>query len=385
MRGEDVPTGTTSIYRTKDNCCDTEFPSDTAGCRERNGGYTELRYNGRYTTEGIDCSSSSAAIATAAAEIAKYTIASICNQASGLNCDPTDRVAVTKICGQDVEHEVDYSSSSRLRRLSSDNNIVEFTVILIALTEDDVRQKDALLGQYLQGPSLDSIIADIFNEITTNGSTQTLSSITAIYYEFINSFIRGLGLYYPAWGGSRDTCINDGNQPDYMNLQPDLWMTESLIDCCLTYYGWIPDECVMQNAEATIISGSDSASIADSTANLYYPDWTGTNTCTTGDAPGYMKRQPEIWMYSTLEDCCKAYYDWDEGDYDACVSIAGGVVPTQVPVDGWYVKWDSFTCVRNCEGASPCGGIRKKWNVLHQTQKICCSEHLWWTGNDCTA
>eukprot|EP00956_Cyclotella_meneghiniana_P013390 scaffold19343_cov80-Cyclotella_meneghiniana.AAC.1 len=292
---------------------------------------------------------------------------------SGLKCDPTDRVVVTKICGQDVDHEVDYSSSSRLRRLSSDNNIVEFTVILIALTEDDVRQKDALLGQYLQGPSLDSIIADIFNEITTNGSTQTLSSITAIYYEFINSFIRGLGLYYPAWGGSRDTCLNDGNQPDYMNLQPDLWMTESLIDCCLT------------NAEATIISGSDSASIADSTANLYYPDWTGTNTCTTGDAPGYMKRQPEIWMYSTLEDCCKAYYDWDEGDYDACVSIAGGVVPTQVPVDGWYVKWDSFTCVRNCEGASPCGGIRKKWNVLHQTQKICCSEHLWWTGNDCTA
>lgn len=213
MRGEDVPTGTSSIYRTKDTCCETEFQSDVAGCRERNGGYTELRYNGRFTMEGIDCSSSSEAIATAASEIAKNTITSICNYVSGLNCDPGDGVVVTKICDQDVQHEVDYSSSSRLRRLSSDNNIVEYTVILIALTEDDVRQKDALLGQYLQGNSLDSIIADILNDITTNGSTQTLSSITAIYYEFINSFIRGLGLYYPAWGGIHSTCLNDGNQP----------------------------------------------------------------------------------------------------------------------------------------------------------------------------
>jgi hypothetical protein len=261
--------------------------------------------------------------------------------------------------------------------------VVEYTVILNGIAEDDIRKKDTLLGQYLQGSSLNTILSDILTEITANGSTQSLQSITAIYYEFINSFIEGLGLFYPAWG-SLETCLNDGNQPDYMNSQPDLWLTSTLDACCDQYYAWNKIGCMSEYAQANLISGSSgSSSFVDPTTDLYYPDWGGTNTCINdGDAPAYMKKESDFWMYSTLEGCCKAYYPWDP-EYPAC--LGGSSVLTQAPVEGWYVQWNDYKCVKNCEVGTDtsCGGIRKKWNVLHDTKEKCCDEHLWWIVKDC--
>lgn len=207
-----MPAGTKQIHRSKDACCESEFPNDIAGCDQRTGGFYQLHYNARFTMSGTDCSTSSSDLALAASDIAKSTIASLCSKIPGLRCDPGDKVIVNKFCGQSVENEVDYQSSSRLRFLTSSSEIVEYTVVLNAITESDIRRKDSLLGQYLQGASLNAILADILNQITTNGSTQSLQSVSAIYFEFINSFIQGLGLYYPAWG-SAETCLNDGNQP----------------------------------------------------------------------------------------------------------------------------------------------------------------------------
>ena len=349
LRHEDVPAGTKSIYRTKDSCCESEFPSDTAGCDERTGGFFELRYNARFTMTGLDCSTSSSDKSAAASDIAKSTISTLCTRVRGLGCDPGDRVVVNKFCGQSVDHEVDYGASSRRRFLSSSNDVVEYTVILNGIAEDDIRKKDTLLGQYLQGSSLNTILSDILTEITANGSTQSLQSITAIYYEFINSFIEGLGLFYPAWG-SLETCLNDGNQPgkmlfefvaislvnlipflfariiDYMNSQPDLWLTSTLDACCDQYYSWNKIGCMSEYTQANLISGSSgSSSIVDPTTDLYYPDWGGANTCkipcmvdyshfrlliicistaissqtgiNDGDAPAYMKKESEFWMY----------------------------------------------------------------------------------------
>lgn len=301
VKAENVPAGTERIHRSKDSCCRFEFQNDVAGCDERQGGFLQLRYNARFTMTGLDCSSSSADKANAAKDIAKSIIGSICNKVRGLQCDPGDKVQVTKFCNQNVDHYVDYHTASH--RMLSDSNIVEYTIILSAIAESDIRRKDTLLGQYLQGSSLNTILADILNEIG-NSSTQSLHSISNIYFEFINSFIQGLGLYYPAWG-SLETCLNDGNQPgetsfyfvarvrcpsnvsdilsllfeDYMNVQPDLWLLATLDSCCKQYYSWDTVGCHQQNANANLISGSGSASIVDPTADLYYPDWGGTNTC----------------------------------------------------------------------------------------------------------
>lgn len=166
-----------------------------------------------------------------------------------------------------------------------------------------------------------------------------------------------------------------------MNAQPELWLASTLDKCCKQYYSWNEAGCKLENAETNLISGSGSASFLDPTADLYYPDWGDTNTCVAnGQAPPYMKKQSEIWMYATLEDCCKAYYSWED-DYHAC--LGGSNTATAAATEGWYVNWESYTCVKNCEGASPCGGIRKKWNILHDTKEKCCSEHLWWSGRDC--
>lgn len=205
-----MPAGTARIHRSKDQCCEAEFPNDVAGCDARTGGFYQLRYNGKFTMTGIDCTTSSADKAAAASDIAKSTIDSLCSKIPRLRCDHGDKVIVNKFCGQNVEHEVDFSSS-RFRSLQS-TDIIEYTVILNAVAESDIRQKDALLGQYLQGSNLDRILTEILNEISSNGSTQSLQSVSVIYYEFVNSFIQGLGLYYPAWG-SLETCLNDGDQP----------------------------------------------------------------------------------------------------------------------------------------------------------------------------
>lgn len=166
----------------------------------------QLNYNGRFTFSGIQCTSSLSDIVAAAKEIADSALSVVCSQVPGLNCGPYDKVTISTICGRDIDVS---SSSSRRRHLSSDNE-VNFSLILNAIAESDLRQKDALIGQYLQGSNLNNILTDIRTALSST-TTTTLSSITAMYYSFVDSVIRGLGLYYPAWGTS-ETCFNDGNQ-----------------------------------------------------------------------------------------------------------------------------------------------------------------------------
>ena len=156
------------------------------------------------TLSGIDCSSSSSDITAAAGDVGTSVRSVICSQVPGLTCGTNDKVRVSKICGIQVNAE------SGSRRLSSDNDAY-FTLILNAV-ESDLRQKDAIIGSYLQGSSLNTILSAILDDIVSSTSTQTLGSITGILYTYLDSVVSVLGLYYPDWGKS-DTCVNDGNQP----------------------------------------------------------------------------------------------------------------------------------------------------------------------------
>lgn len=166
---------------------------------------------GRLALTGIDCSGSSSDIRTAANDVGKSARSVICSQVTGINCGASDVVLVSKICGRYV------NADSSSRRLSSEDNDAYFSLILYAV-ESDLRQKDSLIGQYLQGSSLNNILTAIQNDIVSSSSTQTLGSITAIYYTFIDSIIRGLGLFYPDWGRT-ETCADDGNQPGMFNTR----------------------------------------------------------------------------------------------------------------------------------------------------------------------
>ena len=163
-----------------------------------------------------------------------------------------------------------------------------------------------------------------------------------------------------------------------MNKNPS-WLYENLDDCCDRYYGWDIAGCILRNAEATLVSGSIPKE-ADPTDGMYFPDWEGrTDTCITGGtAPPYMKKESALWMYESLADCCKAYYGWQEG-FVKCIASGGGDEPTSSPItESWYINWDSFECVRSCEGAKPCGGMHQPWDTLHSTKAECCKKRMPW-------
>eukprot|EP00804_Cyclotella_cryptica_P019736 CCRYP_009662-RD/>CCRYP_009662-RD protein AED:0.10 eAED:0.10 QI:0/0.90/0.86/1/0.90/0.86/23/166/2685 len=323
----------------------------------------QLWYNGRLSFVGMECSSSPADINLGAQDLAHSILAIMCSR---VNCGSNDKVIVTNICGQDSYVEA-ARTSLLSRQLASSTEEVYFSFIISAATDSELRAKDKLIGQYLQGSNLDSLMADIQKSIVSSTTAATLRSITAIYYSFVDSFIRGLGLYYPDWGKS-ETCLNDGNQEDYMDAHPDQWMFASLKDCCNRYFSWDVIGCL----------GSD-PSFVDPTKDLYYPNWGKSNSCINdGKAPAYMKRAPNAWMHASLLDCCKRYYTWED-DFDTCIVSGGGSTPTQSPrTEAWYVQWETFTCVKSCEGPSPCGGLGEKWNILHPSEESCRQQHLWW-------
>eukprot|EP00970_Alexandrium_tamarense_P008229 scaffold1576_cov192-Alexandrium_tamarense.AAC.7 len=283
------------------------MPLDMAGCKKRKSGYLQLSYNGQLVIDDLDCPASGSALIAAAGDIAKSFLSIICGSIPGLSCSNSDKIVITKFCGRDVNVDIGYSSSSGRRFLSgSGNDVVEFTLILNAVAKDDLRQKDSLLNQYLQGSTMDAILGDVLAEVVATSGVAELQVITAIYYSFVNSYIRGLGLYYPAWGDA-ETCLNDGQQKEYMNDNAESWLYPDLESCCKRYYSWDEVGCLRTNAEATLVSSSGSAlAFPDPTADLYYPAWGTTESCVNdGAAPAYMTKQPDTWMHATLAACCK--------------------------------------------------------------------------------
>eukprot|EP00804_Cyclotella_cryptica_P024069 CCRYP_007291-RA/>CCRYP_007291-RA protein AED:0.19 eAED:0.31 QI:0/0/0/1/1/1/2/0/299 len=64
---------------------------------------------------------------------------------------------------------------------------------------------------------------------------------------------------------------------------------------------------------------------------MYYPDWVyGSGTCLKdGEAPLYMQKNPFIWMYDNLEDCCDRYFGgWNK---NKCLNQQGSGM--------WYVDY----------------------------------------------
>ena len=68
--------------------------------------------------------------------------------------------------------------------------------------------------------------ASIVNCLTVWGNTEDPE--TEVYVE------QGTGLYYPDW--VYGSCLEDGNQPTYMDNHPDRWISDSLDQCCANFF-----------------------------------------------------------------------------------------------------------------------------------------------------
>ena len=45
--------------------------------------------------------------------------------------------------------------------------------------------------------------------------------------------------------------------------------------------------------------------------------------------------------------------------------------------DQYYIDWLKMQCVKDCEGAAPCGGPAARFNNLYGTASECCGHLLW--------
>lgn len=149
----------------------------------------------------------------------------------------------------------------------------------------------------------------------------------------------------------------------------DYFLSNSIEECCEKFYGWKYFACT--GARPVLTHGE------------YYPNWSGsgTATCEKDDKmPGYMLSNFKIsvnfflsnqawYLSTTLEKCCERHFHWSVKD---CLGTmdAGS--------NEWYVNYDDKTCIQDCNGASPCGGVAASWVDLFSSKEECCEDKLPW-------
>ena len=170
-----------------------------------------------------------------------------------------------------------------------------------------------------------------------------------------------VALWYPDWAGKNEGCKSDGNEPYYMLVHKEYYLSQTKEECCKQYYGWDYYTCT--------------GTLPKLTNGGYYPDWSDYRdpTCRNDDEmPAYMLNN-QVWYFSqSLEQCCERHFPWD---MNKCMgTLATGTAK-------WYVNYSAGTCVQDCTGASPCGGLAETWEELFGDKKKCCDEKLWWNSN----
>lgn len=172
-------------------------------------------------------------------------------------------------------------------------------------------------------------------------------------------------LWYPDWAGTNTGCIMDGNEDEYMRLNPEgYYLFEYLEDCCARHYSWDYNTCA---GIATTAVGPDGNA-------LYYPDWEGENKSCKNDGaqPTYMSNNVDAWMFADLETCCTARYSWN---LDECM---GASATAAVGTNKWFVDYENSKCVQDCVGAAPCGGLAEAWDTTFDDAAACCAGKLGW-------
>ena len=170
-------------------------------------------------------------------------------------------------------------------------------------------------------------------------------------------------LYYPDWEGSNKGCINDGQEPYYMLSNGKYFFSNSLEDCCEKFYEWDFYGCT--------------GTMPDLTNGEYYPDWLGSSSSTClndNKMPKYMLNNQVWYLSKTLKECCETHFFWDVNKCLGTTAVGSGK---------WYIKWSDSTCVQDCVGASPCGGIAESWDETFSDKNTCCKNKMWWDLRGC--
>ncbi|EJK67462.1 hypothetical protein THAOC_11498, partial [Thalassiosira oceanica] len=283
-------------------------------------------------------------------------------EAIGCNADPaiqTCSVTIKKVNGVDVSAGM----TLRRRHLQGTTLLVEYEFLIEALCS----------GGCDDGTSVQTVANQVYTSLTgelkyaidngdfadalkaTSLEVSTLLAAATVTGDFSAVDVPLLSLisdWFPDWSGDSYTCLNDLDRaPFYMKVNTD-YFEDSLDACCKRYFPWAYSECT-----------GDSGTVPD----RYFPNWDGNECMQVDDLlPEYMRNNPDQWLVTTIESCCKRYFAWS---YSECLAESSGVAITG-SLD-WYVQGE--VCKQDCaEDGGTCGGFAQPWNQLYISASSLC-------------
>ena len=188
------------------------------------------------------------------------------------------------------------------------------------------------------------------------------------YNECMGSLAASSGKYYPDWTNGGDACLVDGKEPSYMKSNPDGWLYDDADSCCKRYFPWNFSKCVTS-------SGGTVSNLATREWYVDHAKKQCVQDCAVDATDPTCGGNANAWdsLHGTVSECCTEHLGWIKTS--TCAAVSQG----QTPPDSnkWYVEWSNETCVKDCEGNAPCGGLAQPWNGLFDSVVECCKTMPW--------
>jgi len=224
---------------------------------------------------------------------------------------------------------------------------------------------------------IDDIEAELVNLNQSAGSLGVCLTAYVTFQPTVTSAIVSTDKFYPNWEGNNpDICVQDGNEPIYMQRFPSLWMYDTLEKCCAHYYSWNLNTCQG--------SGGSGQFYADYANNKCVTDCEAGSGATCG---GLANLQPEALFPSPLE-CCKSKFSWVKEDFCEAASLPNSCYEGT----DLYYRGDTAgesvcakDCAKDANGDLSCGGLVEDANLkLYDDAEECCAkEYGWMNGELC--
>jgi len=189
---------------------------------------------------------------------------------------------------------------------------------------------------------------------------------------------QGTGVFYPDWDSNSGTCLEDGNEPDYMKSSKSVWLLGSLMECCLRYFpGWNFNKCINPKGSGLwYVKHMEGKCVTDCEEG-------------NGGTCGGLANPTSDDLYDDPKICCESQLPYLFTEFCEASSLQSSCYMGT----GLYYRGDSLgieVCVRDCDpssGDSTCGGlIKETYMMLYDTAIACCNAEYSWIDVDlCTA
>ncbi|KAL7468994.1 hypothetical protein ACHAXS_009230 [Conticribra weissflogii] len=178
----------------------------------------------------------------------------------------------------------------------------------------------------------------------------------------------GQAQYYPDWMGGTNTCLNDGNQPSYMNKGG--YLEATLQACCTRYFSWNYNHCMGGTAVGSAkwyVDYANSKCVQDCASSTSPAGCTNFGGLAT----------PADVLYPDAASCCTAKLSSIAKGF--CEAKSTGT--TYAGSMKWYVDYENSRCEQDCKTAggtciTPGGIIEASSTTLYDSASLCCAGKL---------